>query len=201
MAASSYLALMLTAVRAGPPPCWAHAARHRPARKVADEYPQVELEELIVDATAALLSSTALPFRLIVTTNMFGDILSDEASELTGNLGLGGAINAGDTICVAQAQHGSRHRRPGRGQSHLADPVRRDAARLDRAAPRRLRVHRSRSTHHPRSTVPSTIPKPAPATSAAPWAPKNSLTRCWLRWTTSADTTHLSSRTERTAKQ
>ena len=44
---------------------------------------------------------------MIVTTNMFGDILSDEASELSGSLGLGGAINAGDTICVAQAQHGS----------------------------------------------------------------------------------------------
>ena len=44
---------------------------------------------------------------VIVTTNMFGDILSDEASELTGSLGLGGAINASDTICVAQAQHGS----------------------------------------------------------------------------------------------
>ena len=79
-----------------------------PARKVADEYPpSVELEELIVDATAALLSSTALPFRRHRHHNMFGDILSDEASELTGSLGLGGAINASDTICVAQAQHGS----------------------------------------------------------------------------------------------
>jgi 3-isopropylmalate dehydrogenase len=43
----------------------------------------------------------------MVTTNMFGDILSDEASELSGSLGLGGSINAGETICVAQAQHGS----------------------------------------------------------------------------------------------
>ncbi len=38
---------------------------------------------------------------------MYGDILSDEASELSGGLGLGGSINAGDDVCVAQAQHGS----------------------------------------------------------------------------------------------
>ena len=44
---------------------------------------------------------------MIVTTNMFGDILSDEASELSGSLGLGGSINLGEEICVAQAQHGS----------------------------------------------------------------------------------------------
>ena len=79
----------------------------REVRKVAEEYPQIELEELIVDATAALLIRRPSRFDVIVTTNMFGDILSDEASELTGSLGLGGAINAGDTVCVAQAQHGS----------------------------------------------------------------------------------------------
>jgi isocitrate/isopropylmalate dehydrogenase len=79
----------------------------REVRKVAEQYPQIELEELIVDATAALLIRRPSRFDVIVTTNMFGDILSDEASELTGSLGLGGAINASDTICVAQAQHGS----------------------------------------------------------------------------------------------
>ena len=51
---------------------------------------------------------------------MFGDILSDEASELTGNLGLGGAINASDTICVAQAQHGSAPDIAGQG---VANPT------------------------------------------------------------------------------
>ncbi|MGX1744768.1 isocitrate/isopropylmalate dehydrogenase family protein [Bosea sp. NPDC055353] len=79
----------------------------REVRKVAAEYPGIELEELIVDATAALLIRTPDRFDVMVTTNMFGDILSDEASELSGSLGLGGSINAGDTICVAQAQHGS----------------------------------------------------------------------------------------------
>ncbi len=79
----------------------------REVRKVAAEYPDVALEELIVDATAALLIRKPDQFDVIVTTNMFGDILSDEASELCGSLGLGGSINQGETICVAQAQHGS----------------------------------------------------------------------------------------------
>ena len=77
----------------------------REVRKVADEFPDVQLEELIVDAAAAHLIRSPDRFDVIVTTNMFGDILSDEASELCGSLGLGGSINAGDDICVAQAQH------------------------------------------------------------------------------------------------
>jgi len=79
----------------------------RQVRKVAESYPDVSLDEVIVDAAAALLIRTPDRFDVIVTTNMFGDILSDEASELSGSLGLGGAINVGDEICVAQAQHGS----------------------------------------------------------------------------------------------
>lgn len=79
----------------------------REVRGVAADYPDVELEELIVDAAAALLIRSPERFDVIATTNMFGDILSDEASELSGSLGLGGSINAGDTLCVAQAQHGS----------------------------------------------------------------------------------------------
>lgn len=79
----------------------------REVRNVAAAYPDVVLEELIVDATAALLIRKPDAFDVIVTTNMFGDILSDEASELCGSLGLGGSINQGETICVAQAQHGS----------------------------------------------------------------------------------------------
>ncbi len=79
----------------------------REVRKVGESYPDVSLDELIVDAAAALLIRNPDRFDVIVTTNMFGDILSDEASELSGSLGLGGAVNVGDEICVAQAQHGS----------------------------------------------------------------------------------------------
>ena len=92
----------------------------REVRKVAKDFPDVELEELIVDATAALLIRSPERFDVIVTTNMFGDILSDEASELCGSLGLGGSINVGDRICVAQAQHGSAPDIAGR---NLANPT------------------------------------------------------------------------------
>jgi 3-isopropylmalate dehydrogenase len=92
----------------------------REVRKVAAEFPDVELEELIVDATAALLIRKPDQFDVIVTTNMFGDILSDEASELSGSLGLGGSLNVGHEIGVAQAQHGSAPDIAGQG---VANPV------------------------------------------------------------------------------
>ena len=79
----------------------------REVRKVAQEFPDVQLEEQIIDAMAALVIRDPTRFDVIVTTNMYGDILSDEASELSGSLGLAGSVNAGDDLCVAQAQHGS----------------------------------------------------------------------------------------------
>jgi isocitrate/isopropylmalate dehydrogenase len=79
----------------------------REVRKVAQQYPDVELDEKIVDAMAALLVRDPSKFDCIVTGNMFGDILSDEASEISGSLGLAGSTMAGDDACCAQAQHGS----------------------------------------------------------------------------------------------
>src|SRR5437868_5442992 len=77
------------------------------ARVVAARYPEVRYEEKIVDAVAALLVRDASQFDVIVTTNMFGDILSDEASEIAGSLGLAESINSGAEHAMAQAQHGS----------------------------------------------------------------------------------------------
>ena len=76
-------------------------------RKVAAEFTDVTLEEVIVDAMAALLVRRPASFDVVVTTNMYGDILSDLASELSGSLGLAGSLNAGDDSAAAQAQHGS----------------------------------------------------------------------------------------------
>lgn len=76
-------------------------------RGVARDYPDVAYEELIVDATAALLVRDASRFDVICSTNFYCDVLSDLASELSGSLGLAGSINAGEELCAAQAQHGS----------------------------------------------------------------------------------------------
>lgn len=76
-------------------------------RAVAKRYPQVTYEEQIMDAMAALLVRDATRFDVILATNMFGDILSDEASEISGSLGLAASVNAGDEHALAQAQHGS----------------------------------------------------------------------------------------------
>jgi isocitrate dehydrogenase (NAD+) len=76
-------------------------------RAVAKKYPQVAYEERIIDAMAALLVRDASQFDVVVTTNMYGDILSDEASEIAGSLGLAASLNAGAEHGVAQAQHGS----------------------------------------------------------------------------------------------
>jgi 3-isopropylmalate dehydrogenase len=76
-------------------------------REVARRYPDVACEEQLIDAMAALLIRDASVFDVIVTTNMFGDILSDEASEISGSLGLAASLNAGAEHGVAQAQHGS----------------------------------------------------------------------------------------------
>jgi isocitrate/isopropylmalate dehydrogenase len=76
-------------------------------RAVASEFPNVRLEEELVDAMAAKLVRHPDRFDVVLATNFYADILSDLASELSGSLGLAGSVNAGDSLCAAQAQHGS----------------------------------------------------------------------------------------------
>jgi 3-isopropylmalate dehydrogenase len=79
----------------------------REVREAAKAYPGITYDEQLVDSMAALLVRDAARFDVIATTNMFGDILSDEAAELSGSLGLAASINFGERHCMAQAQHGS----------------------------------------------------------------------------------------------
>ena len=76
-------------------------------RRVATEFPQVEVDDFIVDAMMAHVVRAPERFDVIVTTNMFGDILSDLTAELSGSLGLGGSLNAGAEHAMGQAAHGS----------------------------------------------------------------------------------------------
>ena len=89
-------------------------------RAVAERYPQVQYEERIIDAMAALLVRDASQFDVVVTTNMYGDILSDEATEIAGSLGLAASLNAGTDYGVAQAQHGSA---PDIAGKNIANPA------------------------------------------------------------------------------
>ena len=72
-------------------------------RKVAAEFPAVQLEEMLIDASTAHLVRNPEKFDVICATNFYGDIISDLASELSGSLGLAGSVNASETHCVAQA--------------------------------------------------------------------------------------------------
>ena len=88
-------------------------------REVSQAYSDIALNEMIIDAMAAKLVLRPETFDVIVTTNMYGDILSDEAAALSGGLGLAGALNVGDEHAMAQAVHGSAPDIAGRG---IANP-------------------------------------------------------------------------------
>lgn len=89
-------------------------------RAVASEYPDVQLDDLLVDAATAHLVREPERFDVLLATNFYGDILSDLASELSGSLGLAGSIMASDELCCAQAQHGSA---PSLAGKDIANPV------------------------------------------------------------------------------
>jgi 3-isopropylmalate dehydrogenase len=76
-------------------------------KRVAAEYPDVEMQEAIVDTFAMRLVMTPQKYDVVVTTNMFGDILTDEAAGLVGGLGLAPGLCAGPRQAMAQATHGS----------------------------------------------------------------------------------------------
>ena len=90
------------------------------ARNVAEDYPDVELEEAFVDVTAMRLILKPHIFDVIVTSNLFGDILSDEAAGLVGGLGLAPSANIGSDYALFEPVHGSAPRLAGKG---IANPM------------------------------------------------------------------------------
>ncbi len=77
------------------------------AREVAEQYPDIENEEMIVDATCMNLVMNPWQFDVIVTTNLFGDIISDLCAGLVGGLGLAPGANIGENAAMFEAVHGS----------------------------------------------------------------------------------------------
>lgn len=77
------------------------------ARRLAPSFPAVVVRDEHVDAMAALLVRDPASFDVVVTENLFGDILSDLTVQLAGSLGMAGSLNAGETYAMAQAAHGS----------------------------------------------------------------------------------------------
>ncbi len=88
-------------------------------RAAGAAFPEVKINEVLVDTAAMLLASRPEPFDVIVTTNLFGDILSDVASVWGGGMGVAPALNLGDGVAVAEPVHGSAPDIAGRG---IANP-------------------------------------------------------------------------------
>jgi isocitrate dehydrogenase (NAD+) len=85
------------------------------AREVAAQYPEIECNELIVDNTCMQLVMRPEQFDIIVTTNLFGDIISDLCAGLVGGLGLAPGANIGTDVAVFEAVHGSAPDIAGKG--------------------------------------------------------------------------------------
>lgn len=90
------------------------------ANKVAEYYPDVDVEEAFVDVTAMRLILKPTTFDVIVTSNLFGDILSDESAGLVGGLGLAPSANIGIDYALFEPVHGSAPKLAGKG---IANPM------------------------------------------------------------------------------
>jgi isocitrate dehydrogenase len=92
---------------------------HKVFDEVAREYPNIENEHWIIDIGAAKLADTPEVFDVIVTPNLYGDIISDIAAQITGSVGLAGSANIGEHCAMFEAIHGSAPRRAGQ---NVANP-------------------------------------------------------------------------------
>ena len=88
--------------------------------EVAKQYPDVALEHQFVDAAAMMLIKNPLAFDVVLTGNLFGDILTDEASQIAGSMGMLASASVGDTVGLYEPIHGSAHDITGKG---VANPL------------------------------------------------------------------------------
>lgn len=92
---------------------------HKVFDEIAQEYPDVENEHWIVDIGSAKMVDAPEAFDVLVMPNLYGDVLSDVAAQMTGSVGLAGSANIGDHCSMFEAIHGSAPRRAGQ---NLANP-------------------------------------------------------------------------------
>lgn len=91
---------------------------HRVFDEISADYPEITTEHMIIDIGAARLATRPEQFDVIVTPNLYGDILSDIAAELTGSVGLAGSANIGEHVAMFEAIHGSAPDIAGRGMAN-----------------------------------------------------------------------------------
>jgi isocitrate dehydrogenase len=92
---------------------------HQVFDEIAKEYPEIENEHWIIDIGAAKMADTPEMFDVIVMPNLYGDVLSDVAAQITGSVGLAGSANIGEECSMFEAIHGSAPRRAGQ---NVANP-------------------------------------------------------------------------------
>lgn len=80
---------------------------HRIFDRIAEEYPDIQADSMIIDIGTARLADTPEMFDVIVTENLYGDIISDVAAQISGSVGIGGSSNIGDKCAMFEAIHGS----------------------------------------------------------------------------------------------
>jgi len=91
---------------------------HKVFDEIAQEYPEIENEHWIIDIGAAKMADTPEAFDVIVMPNLYGDVLSDIAAQITGSVGLAGSANIGETCAMFEAIHGSAPRRAGQNSAN-----------------------------------------------------------------------------------
>ena len=91
---------------------------HQIFDEIATEYPTIENEHWIIDIGAAKMSDTPEAFDVIVTLNLYGDVLSDIAAQIAGSVGLAGSANIGEECAMFEAIHGSAPRRAGQNMAN-----------------------------------------------------------------------------------
>lgn len=91
---------------------------HKVFDEIAAEYPDIENEHWIIDIGAAKMADTPEAFDVIVMPNLYGDVLSDVAAQITGSVGLAGSANIGETCAMFEAIHGSAPKRAGQNSAN-----------------------------------------------------------------------------------